>query len=81
PICAGLVNGEFYITTIDINNNMQEWEATGDHGSWVYQSANADKKGNRTIFVDINNPDNYFWMQPSQNKNIGVPCLISENKN
>lgn len=75
----GLVNGDFYITTVYSNDKMQEWEATGDHGSWVYQNANKDAKGNRTVFVEINDPENYVWMKPSENKNIGVPCLISGN--
>lgn len=78
---AGLVNGEFYITTIYSDNRMQEWEATGDHGSWVYQNKNKDAKGNRTVYVEIQDPDNYVWMLPKNNKDIGVPCLISKNKN
>lgn len=77
----GLVNGEFYITTIDIDEDMEEWEATGDHGSWVYQNANVDPKGNRTVQVDIHDPDNYMWMNPKVNNGIGVPCLISGKKN
>lgn len=77
----GLVNGEFYITTIDRKDNMKEWEATGDHGSWVYQNDNVDSKGNRTVQVDINDPDNYMWMHPRVNNGIGVPCLISSKKN
>ena len=77
----GLVNGEFYITTIDINEDMEEWEATGDHGTWVYQNANVDPKGNRTVQVDIHDPDNYMWMNPKVNNGIGVPCVISKKKN
>ena len=78
---AGLVNGEFYITTIDKEEKMSEWEASADHGSWVYQSDSTDLKGNRTVHVDIHDPDNYIWINPKLNNNIGVPCLISKNKN
>lgn len=78
---AGLVNGDFYITTINKNNEMEEWNGTGDHGSWIYQNENKDKKGNRTVQVDVHDPDNYMWMNPKVNNNIGVPCLISKNKN
>ena len=78
---AGLVHGEFYITTIDKEEKMSEWEASADHGSWIYQNDNADSKGNRTVHVDIHDPDNYIWINPKLNNNIGVPCLISKNKN
>ena len=77
---GGLLNGDFYVTTIDLNDKMEEWEGTADHGTWVYQNANKDKKGNRTILVMIGNEENFIWMQPSANKNIGVPCLISKYK-
>lgn len=78
---AGLINGKFYITTIDKEEKMSEWEASADHGSWVYQNDNTDAKGNRTVHVDVHDPDNYIWINPKANNNIGVPCLISKNKN
>ena len=71
---GGLLNGDFYVTTIDLNDKMEEWEGTADHGTWVYQNANKD------ILVMIGNEENFIWMQPSANKNIGVPCLISKYK-
>lgn len=77
----GLVDGEFYLTNIYSDGSMKEWNAKAEHGSWIYQSENKDKKGNRTVYVDVKDPDNYIWMQPKDNKNIGVPCLISKNKN
>ena len=77
---GGLLNGDFYVTTTDLNDKMEEWEGTADHGTWVYQNANKDKKGNRTILVMIGDEENFIWMQPSVNKNIGVPCLISKYK-
>ncbi len=77
----GLINGKFYLTNIYSDGNMKEWNAEAEHGSWIYQSENKDKKGNRTVYVDVKDPDNYIWMQPKDNKNIGVPCLISKNKN
>lgn len=74
----GLIDGEFYLTTIDSTGNMEEFTGTATAGSWVYQNANKDKKGNRTVLVKIENQDDYIWMQPSENTGIGVPCLISD---
>ncbi len=78
---AGLVNGKFYLTNIYSDGKMKEWNAEADQGSWVYLSDTKDKKGNRTVYVDTHDPDNYIWLHPSQNKNIGVRCLISKMKN
>lgn len=74
----GLVHGEFYLTNIYSDGDTKEWNAVAEHGSWVYQSESKDKKGNRTVYVNVNDPDNYIWMQPKDNKNIGVPCIISK---
>ncbi|WP_160559212.1 MORN repeat-containing protein [Parablautia muri] len=73
---AGLVNGEFYIITIYEDNSIKEWNAEADHGTWVYQNENKDKKGNRTVYVEIQDPNNYVWLHPKKNVGIGVPCLI-----
>ena len=79
---AGLVHGEFYITTIEKGKeDMMEWEAEAQRGSWTYSVETKDKKGNRPVFKDYNDPNNYVWMLPKDNVNIGVPCLISKNKN
>lgn len=73
----GLIDGEFYITTIEKNNNIKEWDAQADHGAWIYQNNSKDRKGNRTVQVEIQNPDNYIWMNPKDNHDIGIPCLIT----
>lgn len=73
----GLIDGEFYITTIEKNNNIREWEAQAEQGAWIYQNNSKDKKGNRTVQVDIHDPDNYIWMSPKDNHDIGIPCLIT----
>lgn len=72
----GLIDGEFYITTIESNQSMKEWEAEASGGAWLYQNDNVDPKGNRTVQIEIHNPENYIWMHPKNNHNIGVPCLI-----
>lgn len=78
----GLINGEFYLTSIDIDDDsMMEWEGEAKEGSWLYQADAKDKKGNRPVLVDYNDPNNYTWMQPKENTGIGIPCLISVNKN
>lgn len=77
----GLVHGEFYITNIYSDESTKEWNAKAEHGSWIYQNENKDPKGNRTVYIEINDPENYIWMHPKKNINIGVPCFISKNKN
>lgn len=73
---AGLVNGEFYLITIYADDSTKEWNAKADHGAWIYQNENKDKKGNRTVYVEIQDPNNYVWLHPKKNVGIGVPCLI-----
>ncbi len=73
---GGLVNGEFYLITLYEDESTKEWNATADHGAWVYQNENKDKKGNRTVYVEVQDPNNYVWLHPKKNTGIGVPCLI-----
>ena len=77
----GLIHGDFYITNLYADESTKEWNAKAESGSWIYLNENKDKKGNRTVHVEISDPDNYIWMHPRDNVNIGVPCLISKNKN
>lgn len=76
----GFVHGDFYLTTFYAEDEYREWNAQADHGSWIYQSENKDKVGRRTVYVSIIDSNNYIWMLPKENKNIGVPCLISSVK-
>ena len=78
---AGKVNGEFYLTNIYSDGNTKEWYADAVNGSWVYQNDDKDTNGRKPVFVEDRNPDNYIWMSPKENVNIGVACLISSNKN
>ena len=73
---AGLIHGDFYMTNIYSDGSSKEWNGKAEHGSWVYMSKNKDKKGNRPVLVETTNPDNYIWMHPNNNINIGVPCLF-----
>lgn len=75
---GGLIHGKFFITNLYSDGNVKEWNAEADHGSWIYQNESKDKKGNRTIYVDTHDPENYIWIQPKENVNIGVPCLFSK---
>lgn len=77
----GLINGEFYLTNIYSDKNTKEWYATAENGSWVYQNENKDSKGRRPVQVEDRNDENFIWLLPRDNINIGVPCLISKNKN
>ncbi len=77
----GLIHGEFYITNIYRDEEVFEWYATAENGSWVYKSENRDEKGRGPVQVEDRNPDNYIWMHPKDNKNIGVSCLLSSQKN
>ncbi len=77
---AGLVDGAFYMTSIYADKSTKEWNAEAEGGTWVYCNETKDKKGNRAVYVDVNDPDNYTWMHPRDNKGIGVPCLISKSR-
>ncbi len=76
----GLVNGKFYMTSIYADESSKEWNAEAKNGVWNYLTDVKDKKGNRAVYVDVNDPDNYTWMHPKNNANIGVPCLLSKNR-
>lgn len=77
----GLYDGSFYITNIYSDGNIKEWDASATNGSWNYINENKDTKGRRTVQVENVNPDNYIWMYPKDNLNLGVSCLISAAKN
>lgn len=78
----GLINGSFYITKIYSDNNVKEWKASADHGSWIYLDSVADPKAiTRPVQVEIADPESFIWMKPAENKNFGVRCLISNYKN
>lgn len=79
---AGLIDGEFYMTSTDANENYKEWNASAENGSWSFLSDKRDSVGRGPVYVSVKDSNNYFWMLPKENKNIGVPCLISkQNKN
>lgn len=73
----GMIHGEFFITNLYADGTVKEWNASAEKGAWIYQSETKDKKGNRTVYVDIHDPENYIWMKPEENVNIKVPCLIA----
>lgn len=79
---AGLLNGDFYLTKVYSDHNVKEWEGSASHGSWNYLDTSPDPKAiTRPIQYDLEDPESYIWIKPSENKNFGVPCLISKNKN
>lgn len=77
----GLVNGEFYLTNIYCDGNVKEWHADASMGVWMARNDQTDKEGRCPVYVEDRDDDNYIWMHPKDNRNIGVPCLISLNKN
>lgn len=77
----GLADGEFYITNIYSDGEVLEWYADAKNGSWIYINENVDTKGRRPVHVEDRNDENYIWLHPNNNNNIGVSCLISKNKN
>ena len=76
----GLLDGSFYITTIDQKNNMEEWNATARMGSFVYLSDQKDKQGRKPSLVDTEDEENYIWLSEKENQNWGVKCYISSNR-
>lgn len=77
---GGLIHGDFYITNLYSDENVKEWYAKAQNGSWIYQNENRDGNGRGPVMVEDRNSENYIWMSPAENKNIGVPCLISPGK-
>ena len=77
----GMINGEFYLTNLYCDGNVKEWTAKASEGSWIYCADSKDKEGRMPVQQDIKDDANYIWLHPSKNINIGVPCLISKNKN
>ena len=72
----GLLDGSFYITTIDRKNNFEEWNATAKMGSFVYLSREKDKQGCRPALVDTEDEQNFIWLSDKENQNWGVKCYI-----
>lgn len=77
----GMVDGEFYLTNIYSDGNSKEWYAEASMGVWVAKSDKPDSAGRYPVYVEDRDEDNYIWMHPRDNKDIGVPCLITPNKN
>ncbi len=77
----GMINGDFYLTNLYRDGNVNEWTAKAAEGSWIYCADSKDKEGRMPVHQDIKDSENYIWLHPSENVNIGVPCLISKNKN
>lgn len=77
----GLVNGEFYLTNVYRDGNEKEWYAEASMGSWITKSNKPDREGRYPVYVEDRNEDNYIWMHPKDNQNIGVPCLNNQSKN
>lgn len=76
----GLLNGDFYITSLYADGDIKDWNATAKEGKLIYQHKNKDSKGRGPVMVDTSNPDNYIWMSEKENQNLGVVCYISEKK-
>ncbi len=72
----GLLDGAFYITTIDQMDNFEEWNATAKMGSFVYLSKEKDKQGCRPALVDTEDEQNFIWLSDKENQNWGVKCYI-----
>lgn len=76
----GLIDGEFYITNLYSDGNSKEWYASAKEGAFLYQNDSKDKMGRRPVQVEDRNDENFIWMYPKDNQNIGVSCLISKNR-
>lgn len=77
---GGLIHGDFYVTNLYSDENIKEWYAKAQNGSWIYQNDNRDGSGRGPVMVEDRNSENYIWMSPAENKNIGVSCLISAGR-
>lgn len=72
----GLIDGYVYCTTTSKSGSYDDFEGTAENGSLVYVSESRDAKKAGPVMTNRENPDDYYWMTPKQNKNIGVKNYI-----
>lgn len=72
------IDGDIYCTSIDNKGNCAEWQGNASAGTFEYMSESRDSKKRGPVLMNIANPDYYYWLNASQNKNIGVSSYISE---
>lgn len=77
----GMIHGDFYLTNLYSDGNVKEWTAKANEGSWIYCADSVDAEGRMPAYIDMQNDENYIWLHPDDNVNVGVSCLISKNKN
>lgn len=76
----GLIDGELTVVSTDINGYIIQYNGIAHNGSLEYISESRDAKKRGPVLVDMENPDNYYWLSDKDNKNIGVKSYISKSK-
>ena len=77
----GLVHGEFFITNIYSDGNIKEWKADAEMGAWVIREETPKSSKTYPVYEDIDDENNYIYIDKDKNRNISVPCLNISNKN
>lgn len=76
----GLIDGYVYCTTTTKSGSYDDFEGNAENGSFIYVSESRDSKKAGPVMTNRENPDDYYWMTPKTNTNVGVKNYISSKK-
>lgn len=71
----GLYSGEMYLTTLNWDGNQEEWNGLADEGVWNPYGA-ATNKREVPVCQDVDDGNNYLWIQTRSNKDRGIAELM-----
>lgn len=73
----GLMDGEFYFTTVYKDESMKEWIGELASGKFIPVYDKADAKKRKPVLTDTHDEENYYWLSDKDNQNFGVKCYVS----
>lgn len=73
----GYIDGDVYCTTVSLTEGFREWEGTASEGSLIYISEARDSNKRGPVLMNRENPDDYIWLSPYENQQLGVSAYIS----
>ena len=76
----GLINGDMYCTATNSGGEYADFEGKAENGKFIYLSESRDKQYRGPVMINRENPDDYIWLSPVENQNIGVKSYISSHK-
>ncbi len=76
----GLYHGSMYLITIEANGEVREWNGKASEG--VFEDfGTRDDAGRVPICQNKQNPDSHLWIQPLENKDLGLAELRAQVRN